>query len=93
MIAIVREASMEKAFLIEEWIALDDSEHPFIKYLGNRFPESCVPPTANAEAHDIADFLIFAQHVQWVESKGLVFTSDYQGAGDILTDPQITSNP
>jgi len=87
MIAIVRESSMEKAFLVEEWIASDDSEQPFIKYMGNRFPESCVPPTAHAKAHDIAEFLIFAQHVQYEKSGGMVFTSDYQGAGNILTDP------
>ena len=93
VIALVREPSMEKAFLVEEWIALDNNEHPFIKYLGNRFPESCVPPTASPEAHNIAEFLVFAQHVQWEKTGGLVFTSDYQGAGSILTDPQITSNP
>lgn len=93
MIGLIREPSMEKAFLIEEWITVDDSEHPFIKYLGNRFPESCVPPTAHPKAHKIAEFLVFAQHVQWEKSGGLVYTSDYQGAGDVLTDPQITSNP
>jgi len=84
---------MEKAFLVEEWIALDNGEHLFIKYLGNHFPESCIPPTACPKAHNIAEFLVFAQHVQWEKSGGLVFTSDYQGAGGILTDPQITSNP
>jgi hypothetical protein len=77
-------------FLIEEWITSDDNEHPFIKYVGNRFPASCVPSMAHHDAHDIA---IFAQHVQWMKTGHLAFTSDYQGAGNILTDPQVTSNP
>ena len=93
MIAIVRESTMEKAFLIKEWLDPDDEERPFVKYLGNRFPEPCVPLTAPLGAHEIAEFLSFAQHVQWEKSSGLVFTSDYQGAGDVLTDPVITSNP
>lgn len=92
MIAIVQDSSMEKVFLIEEWFDLDD-EHPFNKYLDNRLPQHCLPDTATHKAHEIAKFLVFAQHVQWEKTGGLVFTSDYQGAGDILTDPQITSNP
>jgi hypothetical protein len=93
MIAIVREGTMEKAFLIEEWFDPDDEEHPFIKYLGNRFLEPCVPLTAPPRAHEIAEFLSFAQHLQWQKTGGLAFTSDYQGASEVLTDPEITSNP
>jgi len=93
MIAIVRESTMEKAFLIEEWLDPDDEERPFVKYLGNRFLEPCVPSTAPTCAHEIAEFLSFAQHVQWQKTSGLAFTSDYQGAGEVLTDPEITSNP
>ena len=94
MIAIVRESSMEKVFLVEEWLNLDGlSGDKFVKYLGNCFPESCVRPTDSPKAHEVAKFLIFAQHVQWEKTGGLVFTSDYQGAGGVLTDPQITSKP
>ena len=94
MIAIVRESSIEKVFLVEEWLNLDDhSGRKFFKYVGNHIPESCVCPTDPPKAHEVAEFLIFAQHVQWVKTRGLAFTSDYQGAGDVLTDPQITSNP
>jgi len=93
MIVIVRESTMEKAFLIEEWLDPDDEERPFVKYLGNRFLEPCVPSTAPTRAHEIAEFLSFAQHVQWQKTSGLAFTSDYQGAGEVLTDPEITSNP
>jgi len=94
MIAIVRESSMEKVFLVEEWLNQDDSNgRKFLKYVGNHFPQSCVRDTEPPEAHKVAEFLIFAQHVQWSKTGRLAFTSDYQGAGDILTDPQITSNP
>jgi len=92
MIAIVQDSSMEKVFLIEEWFDLDN-KHPFNKYLDNQLLQHCLPDTATHKAHEIAKFLIFAQHVQWEKTSSLAFTSDYQGAGDILTDPQITSNP
>lgn len=92
MIAIVRQYSKEKVFLIEEWFNLDSGDQ-FDKYLGNCFPESSLSHTASPKAHEIAAFLLFAQHVQWEKTRALAFTSDYQGAGDILTDPQITSNP
>ena len=91
MIAIVVESSKEKVFLVEEW--LDLSKHPFEKYLGNRLPESSLSDDATTEAHKITEFLLFAQHVQWQKTSRLVYTSDYQGAGDVLTDPQITSDP
>jgi hypothetical protein len=45
------------------------------------------------KAQEITEFLTFAQHVQWKKTQHMVFTADYQGAGDVLTDPQIMSNP
>jgi hypothetical protein len=92
MIAIVRQHSKQKVFLVEEWLDLGVDGHRFQKYLSNHFSRSCVPHTAAPEAHTIAEFLIFAQHVQWEKTGCLAFISDYQGAGDLLTDPQITSN-
>jgi hypothetical protein len=92
MIAIVQNSSLEKAFLIEEWIRVDGDIH-FTKYLNNHLPSSRVPPSAPPETHKIAEFLIFAQHLQYEKSQFSAFTSDYQGAGELLTDPQITSNP
>src|SRR5713226_9401352 len=56
-------------------------------------PTPCIPFSSSPRVHDIADFLAFAQHVQWTKSHFSAFTSDYQGAGNLLTDPQITSNP
>ena len=84
---------MEKSFLIEEWFNPNDKEQPFVKYLGNRFLEPCVPLTAPPRAREIAEFLSFAQHTQWQKTGLVAFTSDYQGAGEVLTDPEITSNP
>jgi hypothetical protein len=93
MIAIVQDSSIEKAFLVEEWIDTNNGERPFIKYIDNRFPQPCVSLSAPPKACETADFLVFAQHVQWEKSLLSAFTSDYQGVGKLLTDPQITSNP
>lgn len=93
MIAIVRQHSKQKVFLVEEWLDLGVDGDAFQKYLSNRFSKSCVSRTAAPEVQTIAEFLIFAQHVQWEKTGGLAFISDYQGAGNLLTDPQITSNP
>jgi hypothetical protein len=91
MIAIVKDS--EKVWLIEEWLDIDDRERPFAKYIDNRFANPCIPEMAPPKARETADFLVFAQHVQWEKTQFIAFTSDYQGVGDILTDPQITTNP
>ena len=91
MIAIVHGA--EKVFLVEEWIHTDEGNCQFIKYINNRLPTPCVPPLAPSSAFSRAEFLVFAQHVQWQKTDLAAFTSDYQGASKVLTDPQITSNP
>ncbi|KAJ7588447.1 hypothetical protein C8J56DRAFT_1080475 [Mycena floridula] len=44
------------------------------------------------EGYDIAAFLCFCQHVQYLKTDGLAYLSDYQGAGDLLTDPQIMTS-
>lgn len=93
MVAIVQGLATEKAYLMEEWIEEDECEQRFLKYINNRFPTSIVPLSAPERAHDIASFLVFSQHVQWQKTKMGVFVSDYQGAGGLLTDPQITANP
>jgi len=93
MVAIIQGLPMEKAYLVEEWIEKDKRKCWFLKYINNRFPTSIVPPSAPQRAHDITSFLVFSQHVQWQKTKMGVFMSDYQGAGGLLTDPQITANP
>jgi hypothetical protein len=66
----------QKHFLIEEWV---ESVGGFTKYINNGHPVSCVQANAPREAHQIAEFLCFAQHVQYNHMDGLAFTSDYQG--------------
>lgn len=75
--AAVAEVGVEKYFLIEEWI--DTSRAPFKKYINNGSPVSCIPTTAPEELQNIANFLCFAQHVQYQVTEGTMFTSDYQG--------------
>jgi len=93
MIAIVRDHSASKAFLVEEWIKTDGGDHQFIKYLNNRLGVPRHTSNLVPKAEKLIEFLIFAQHVQWMKTRYLAFTADYQGAGDLLTDPQIMSNP
>jgi len=66
----------QKHFLIEEWIGGDME---FVKYINNGHPVSCVRGDASEEVHQIAEFLCFAQHVQFNKTGGLAYTSDYQG--------------
>ncbi|EJT98470.1 hypothetical protein DACRYDRAFT_18089 [Dacryopinax primogenitus] len=40
----------------------------------------------------LAQFLCFSQHLQYMEMRGMVFVSDYQGVGSLLTDLQIMTN-
>lgn len=68
--------SDQKCFLIEEWV---EGTGTFTKYINNGRPVSCVQADAPAEVHRIAEFLCFAQHVQYNLTYGLAFTSDYQG--------------
>jgi Alpha-kinase family len=90
--ALLAYSSVEKkAFLVEEWMDISESS-PFIKYINNAMPVSCVRPTAPPELHDIAEFLCFIQHVQWSKTKYQSFASDYQGVEGLLTDPQILTS-
>ena len=93
MVALVKNATKEKAFLVEEWINTDEIDNVYTKYITNRHSQSIVPLGAPQNMHDIASFLVFAQHVQWQKTHHLVFTLDYQGAGLLLSDPQIISKP
>ncbi|KAH9476800.1 hypothetical protein JR316_0010715 [Psilocybe cubensis] len=66
-------------YLLEEYI---ESKSPtgdawFVKYLNN----SSAHPVyfANPEQNEWSQFLSFAQHIQYIETKGLAFVSDFQG--------------
>ncbi|KXN89305.1 hypothetical protein AN958_05809 [Leucoagaricus sp. SymC.cos] len=76
------------AYLLEEFIQGD--ELPFLKYISNSRAVPLLPPTH--KRYKIAEFLCFMQHVQWVETNGIVFMSDFQGGKTLLTDPQIMTH-
>ena len=76
-LAITNDAEgRQNAYLLEEFI---DSEAPdwFVKYLNNN---SAKPYRFKDEERSIrAEFLSFAQHVQFIETGGQAFVSDLQG--------------
>ncbi|KAG6371949.1 hypothetical protein JVT61DRAFT_8963 [Boletus reticuloceps] len=80
--------SVDCTYLCEEEIK--DSIELFTKFIHNG---SCVPLVGPEEfGYDVAQFLAFTQHVQYVETGGLAYISDYQGTPSLLTDPQILTH-
>src|SRR6267142_2400448 len=69
MITVVQETKEEKVFLIEEWIHTDEGNHQFVKYINNCLPTSWLPIMPPLNALNIAEFLLFAQYIQWAEDK------------------------
>ena len=66
---------MTGAYLLEEWIT--DNRGKFIKFIHN---VPCAPLLEpGEEGYDLAEFLVFTQHVQYVKTKGLAYIADYQG--------------
>jgi hypothetical protein len=79
---------LQQAFLIKEWV--DDMTQGFLKYINNGHPTSCLGNHASAAAHNVAEFLSFAQHVQWCKTGFTRFISDYQGQLSLsTTSPQL----
>ncbi|KAG9311681.1 hypothetical protein JVU11DRAFT_7918 [Chiua virens] len=80
--------SVSTAYLVEELIP--DAEL-FVKFIHNG---SCLPLIEPGEPeYNVAEFLAFTQHVQYVKTGGLAYISDYQGSTSLLTDPQILTHP
>ena len=66
------------AFLIEEYIEADaSSKEWFVKYLNNNSAKARI--FTDEEKSIRAEFLSFAQHVQFWRTEGLAFVSDLQG--------------
>ncbi|KAI6038234.1 hypothetical protein EDC04DRAFT_2570273, partial [Pisolithus marmoratus] len=63
------------AYLVKEFIPT--SVDKFVKYIHNSNTEPCV--LLDMKAEEIADFLAFTQHVQYIKTGGQVYISDYQG--------------
>ncbi|KAI5988557.1 hypothetical protein EDD15DRAFT_2371224 [Pisolithus albus] len=82
-------SAVNLAYLVEEFIPT--SSDKFVKYIHNSNAEPCF--LVDTKAEEIAKFLAFTQHVQYVKTGGQVYISDYQGCGPLLTDPQILTHP
>ncbi|KAG1830675.1 hypothetical protein F4604DRAFT_1695416 [Suillus subluteus] len=82
--------TVSAVYLLEEHITFGDNEE-FTKFIHNM---DCVPSLdADEYGYDLAVFLTFTQHIQYVQTEGLAFISDYQGSLTLLTDPQILTHP
>lgn len=66
-------------YLVEEFID-EKIEGRFQKYINNSSALVSLSHLRGEEAINIAYFLSFSQHVQYVKTKGLAYISDYQGA-------------
>ncbi|KAI6163399.1 hypothetical protein EDD17DRAFT_1507387 [Pisolithus thermaeus] len=77
------------AYLVKEFIAM--SSDKFVKYIHNSNAEPCL--LVDMKAEEIAEFLAFTQHIQYIKTGGQVYISDYQGCGPLLTDLQILTHP
>lgn len=65
-------------YLVEEFID-EKVEGRFQKYINNSSASISLNHLRGEEAKNIAKFLSFSQHVQYVKTKGLAYISDYQG--------------
>ncbi|CAK5274370.1 unnamed protein product, partial [Mycena citricolor] len=80
-------SSLRRTYLLEELIGTGK----FVKYINNN---SATPVASlSPDRRSLAEFLCFTQHVQYEQTDGLVFLSDLQGSGALLTDPQIMTSP
>lgn len=67
--------SIDCTYLCEEKI--EDADTAFTKFIHNG---NCIPLLEPWEAgYNVAQFLVFTQHVQYVKMKGSAYVSDYQG--------------
>ncbi|KAI0741877.1 hypothetical protein C8Q80DRAFT_1274231 [Daedaleopsis nitida] len=81
-----------RVFMVEERIDTR-MEGEWCKYINNNsaIPLPCA--TTSKERQQVADFLTFCQHVQYMRTKKCVYVSDFQGSLFTLTDPQIITSP
>ncbi|KIO28322.1 hypothetical protein M407DRAFT_22525 [Tulasnella calospora MUT 4182] len=81
-----------RAYLLEECI--DPQIHgEFVKYISNNTSKVLTAFLCNHEEQERGLYLAATQHVQYEVTKGYAFVSDLQGAGGLLTDPQILTHP
>ncbi|KAF8149134.1 hypothetical protein B0H34DRAFT_667849 [Crassisporium funariophilum] len=75
-------------YLLEELIPVD---LPFIKYIHNA--DATPLQDEHEPGYDLGVFLCFVQHVQFIITHGQVYLSNFQGAENLLTDPQVMTHP
>ncbi|KAG2126428.1 hypothetical protein BD769DRAFT_1341667, partial [Suillus cothurnatus] len=80
--ADIKAGMFSAVYLLKEPVAFND-----IYKVHNK---DCEPSLDDDEyGYDLAVFLAFTWHIQYVKTDGLAFVSDYQGSTKLLTDPQI----
>ena len=74
--ALIIADSTREAYIVEEVIE-EGADGMFVKYIGN----GSVKPFdfLSGKAANCAQFLAFAQHVQYIKTKNLAFIGDFQG--------------
>ncbi|KAJ4473173.1 hypothetical protein J3R30DRAFT_3708305 [Lentinula aciculospora] len=97
-LVVARRNNHEELYMMEERIGGSgpDSDRNFMKYICNNSGRPILLRGSSlhaSERNQCARFLSFAQHVQYLRTAKLAFTSDFQGAGNLLTDPQIITSP
>ncbi|KAG2090557.1 hypothetical protein BD769DRAFT_1395777 [Suillus cothurnatus] len=75
--------------LVEELI--EGGPDAFLKFIHNMDSNPLLDQ--DNYRYEVALFSAFTQHVQYVKTGGLAFISDYQGSTELLTDPQILTDP
>ncbi|KAI6152554.1 hypothetical protein BKA82DRAFT_4351868 [Pisolithus tinctorius] len=91
--------SASAMYLAEELIRFDDGPDgisggglkKFTKFIHNSNPNPF--PEPGEYGYETAEFLAFTQHVQYSNTNGQVYISDYQGSMTLLSDPQILTHP
>ncbi|KAG1790000.1 uncharacterized protein HD556DRAFT_1446572 [Suillus plorans] len=76
-------------YLVEELI--EGGPDVFMKFIHNMDSNPLLDH--DDYGYEVASFFSFTQHVQYVKTGGLAFISDYQGSTELLTDPQILTDP
>jgi len=72
-------------YLGKELIPTPSDGEDFVKYIHNGDAAPC--DLLDPDVENIAQFLAFTQHVQYVKTGKQVYISDYQGISVLILDP------
>ena len=78
-------AIVSMMYLGEELIPTPSDGEDFVKYIHNGDAAPC--DLLDPDVENIAQFLAFTQHVQYVKTGKQVYISDYQGISVLILDP------